>query len=86
MLKDVECSRFGKIFVFLPPPPGGGEEGNKSITTLINLWFVHLDPHKQEPIKGSLYLPYLALESTLSRVYLLIEGLPQFDEPIKTEL
>ena len=34
----------------------------------------------------SLYLPYLALESTLSRVDLLIERLPQFDEPIKTEL
>ena len=40
----------------------------------------------QEAIKGSIYLPYLALESTLSRVDLLIECLPQFGEPIKTEL
>ena len=40
----------------------------------------------QEPIKGSLYLPYLALESTPSRVDLLIERFPQFKEPIKTEL
>ena len=39
-----------------------------------------------EPIKGSLYLPYLALESTLSLVDLFIERLPQFYEPIKTEL
>ena len=41
---------------------------------------------KQELINGSLYLSYLALESTLSRVDLFIERLPQFDEPIKTEL
>ena len=41
---------------------------------------------KQEPIKGNLYLPYLALELTFSRVDLLIEHLPQLDEPIKTEL
>ena len=31
---------------------------------------------KQELIKGSLYLPYLASESTLSRVDLFIEHLP----------
>ena len=41
---------------------------------------------RQEPIKGSLYLPYLALESTLSRADLLKERLPQLYEPIKTEL
>ena len=41
---------------------------------------------RQKPIKESPYLPYLALESTLSRVDLLIERLPQFEEPIKTEL
>ena len=44
-------------------------------------WYLY-----QEPIKGSLHLSYLALESTLSRVDLLIERLPQFEEPIKTEL
>ena len=42
--------------------------------------------YRQGPIKESRYLPYLALESTLSRVDLLIERLPQFDETIKTEL
>ena len=40
----------------------------------------------QEPIKESLYLSHLAFESTLSRVDLLIDRLPQFDELIKTEL
>ena len=45
-----------------------------------SFWFYQ----RQEHIKES--LPYLALESTLSRVDLLIERLPQFEEPIKTEL
>ena len=44
-------------------------------------WYLY-----QEPIKGSLHLSYLALASTLSRVDLLIERFPQFEEPIKTEL
>ena len=67
----------------------------KTLTTLITLcksilqywhymkqiWYLY-----QEPIKGSLHLSYLALASTLSRVDLLIERFPQFEEPIKTEL
>ena len=37
---------------------------------------VYLDEYDQELIKRSLYLPYLASESTLSRVDLFKEHLP----------
>ena len=39
-----------------------------------SIWYIS---HSQEPIKRSLYLSYVALESTLSRVGLIIEGIPR---------
>ena len=43
---------------------------------MVNWHLLKQGIHWQEPIKGSLYLPYLALESTLARVDPLIERLP----------
>ena len=52
------------------------------VCCLVVCLFIYLFIY-QEPIKGSLYLPYLALDSTLSPVDVLIERLPQFEEPIR---